>query len=62
MNHVVNGTAHVLDPGMVGIVRPGDSVQHEALDDKPVKTVVIWAPGGEVERLRGVFPEERLLD
>ncbi|MEJ2087044.1 MAG: cupin domain-containing protein [Gammaproteobacteria bacterium] len=61
MNHVVNGTAHVLTPGEVGIVRPGDTVVHEALDGAPVRAVVIWAPGGEVERLRRVFPEEALL-
>lgn len=61
MNHVVNGTEHVLQPGDVGIVRPGDTVSHGVIGDEPVRAVVIWAPGGEVERIRAVFPEEELL-
>ena len=61
MNHVVNDKDHILEPGMVGIVRPGDTVQHKVLDNQPVKALVIWAPGGEVERLRKVFPTERIL-
>jgi haloalkane dehalogenase len=61
LNHVVNGEAHRLEPGMVGVVRPSDTVTHEVLGDKPVKAVVVWAPGGEVARLRSVFPDERSL-
>lgn len=61
MNHVVNGTEHVLQAGDVGIVRPGDSVSHGVLGDQPVRAVVVWAPGGEVERIRGVLPNEELL-
>lgn len=49
--HTVNGQAHVLTPGMVGIVRPGDEVIHSVLSEEPVKALVIWALGGEVERL-----------
>lgn len=55
MKHVVNGEGHVIEPGMVAIVRPGDSVSHEVLDGKPVKALVIWAPGGEAERLAQFF-------
>ena len=51
MNHVVNGESHILEPGMVGIVRPGDRVAHGVSSTEPVKALVIWAPGGEVDRI-----------
>lgn len=57
MDHVVNGESNVLEPGMVGIVRVGDTVSHVVLSDEPVKALVIWAPGGEVERIASVFEE-----
>ncbi len=50
MEHEVNGTARTLQPGMVGIVRPGDEVAHRVLSEEPVRTLVIWAPGGELAR------------
>ena len=53
--HIVNDTLHVLTPGMVGIVRPGDWVRHQVRSSTPVKTLVIWVPSGEVERLAGIF-------
>lgn len=53
LTHVVNGQGAVLAPGMVGIVRPGDSVEHIVASDKPVKMLVIWVPGGEAERILG---------
>lgn len=61
MNHVVNGESHILEPGMIGIVRPADTVTHRIQGDQGVKAVVIWAPGGEVDRLRQAFPEEKVL-
>jgi quercetin dioxygenase-like cupin family protein len=57
MNHVVNGTPHLLTPGTVGIVRPEDTVSHEVVGGEAVRALVIWAPGGEVDRLREVFDE-----
>ncbi len=60
-DHIVNGEAHRLTPGMVGIVRPGDRVVHRVVGNAPVRALVIWAPGGEAERLSGVF-ETRPLD
>ena len=57
MGHVVNGERHVIEPGQVAIVRPGDTVSHEVLTDEPVKALVIWAPGGEVEQLANFFDE-----
>jgi uncharacterized cupin superfamily protein len=55
LDHVVNGTAHRLTPGMVGIVKPSDTVIHRVVGQTPVKVLLIWAPGGEVERLARVF-------
>ena len=57
LEHVVNGTSHVVGPGMVAIVRPEDSVAHRVPGDEPVKALVIWAPGGEVGRIAQSFIE-----
>jgi hypothetical protein len=46
---------------MVGIVRPGDSVSHRVVSEEPVRALVIWAPGGEVERLARFF-EQRPIE
>ena len=55
LDHVVNGEAHRLTPGMVGIVKPADTVIHRVVGQTPVKLLLIWAPGGEVERLAQRF-------
>jgi len=54
--HEVNGEFHVLEPGMVGVVKPGDEVRHSVVGDDPVKVLAIWVPGGEATR---VFDRER---
>jgi quercetin dioxygenase-like cupin family protein len=51
LDHVVNDTTHTLRPGMVGVVRPGDRVAHRVRAAEPVRALVMWVPGGEVERL-----------
>ncbi len=51
LDHIVNDESHLLTPGMVGIVRAGDRVVHRVVSDSPVKALVIWAPGGEIERI-----------
>ena len=61
LDHIVNDTSHVLDPGMVGIVRPGDGVVHRVLSDVPVKALVIWAPGGEADRIAGNFRQRPVV-
>lgn len=53
LEHEVNGQSHRLEPGMVGIVRPEDTVAHRVLSDEPVTTLVIWAPAGELARFDG---------
>ena len=58
--HEVNGKLYLLKPGMVGIVRPGDSVRHLVPKGAPAKLLIIWAPGGEAKRIfqpgKGVAP------
>lgn len=58
MDHVVNGVSHLLEPGMIGIVRPEDSVEHHVLSPGPVRALAVWAPGGEVARLSERFTVE----
>jgi len=50
--HVVNGRSYWLEPGMLGYVRPPDTVRHKVpAGGPPVRTLVVWAPGGEAARL-----------
>jgi quercetin dioxygenase-like cupin family protein len=55
MDHMVNGETHRLEPGMVGIVRQGDTVAHRVVSETPVRAILVWAPGGEAERLGRLF-------
>jgi quercetin dioxygenase-like cupin family protein len=50
LDHEVNGEMHVLTPGMVGVVRPEDSVRHIVPKNADVKLLVIWAPAGEAKK------------
>lgn len=61
LDHLVEGESHVLAAGMVGIVRPGDAVVHRIVGDEPVRALVVWAPGGEADRIARFF-RERPLD
>jgi hypothetical protein len=53
---VVNGEApaHVRHDR---IVKPSDTVIHRVVGQVPVKVLLIWAPGGEVERLAQNFKQ-----
>lgn len=51
LGHVVNGEEYRIEPGMVGVVKPGDEVIHRVLSDTPVRALVIWVPGGEADRI-----------
>ncbi len=51
LEHVVNGKTLTLGPGMIGHVRPPDTVRHRVPGRTAVKALVIWAPGGEAERI-----------
>jgi quercetin dioxygenase-like cupin family protein len=60
LDHVVNGETHRLTPGMVGIVKPNDTVIHRVVGQAPVKLLLVWTPGGEVERLAQRFRQRSL--
>ncbi len=64
LGHEVNGERHVIEPGMVGIVRPGDHVVHSVESDEPVRGLVIWTPAGEADALikAGVFKARGIDD
>lgn len=51
LDHTVNGVTRRLSPGMVGIVRLGDTVTHRVASPGAVRALVIWTPAGEAERL-----------
>lgn len=51
LGHVVNGQEHRVEPGMVGVVKPGDEVIHRVLSEEAVKALVLWVPGGEGDRI-----------
>jgi quercetin dioxygenase-like cupin family protein len=54
LEHVVNGESHLLTPGMLGHVSPPDLVNHRVdPNGESARAVVIWAPGGEAERISG---------
>lgn len=55
LEHIVNGAPTLLRPGSVGVVRPGDEVVHRVTGDEPCTALVVWAPGGEVDRLSKTF-------
>ena len=52
MSQVINGKTFKLGPGMVATLRPTDEVRHRS-GPKGAKVLVIWAPGGEIERVAG---------
>jgi quercetin dioxygenase-like cupin family protein len=54
--HVINGQTRELGPGMVAFVKPGDKVQHKT-GNGPARLLMIWAPGGEGERLAEGFAQ-----
>ncbi len=58
LEHIVNGTSHILTPGMAGFVHAGDQVVHKVPGDQPVKTLVIWVPGGESAGIRASWRRE----
>ena len=46
LGHNINGVAGVLEPGDIGIYRPGDTIIHSVESDEPVVVLTIWLPGG----------------
>ena len=58
LEHIVNGNSYILEPGMVGFVHAGDEVIHKVPEGRPAKTLVIWVPGGESDRIRANWRHE----
>ena len=49
--HVINGQTHVLTAGMLAYVKPGDKVRHKTGPKGPARTLMVWVPGEDGERL-----------
>jgi quercetin dioxygenase-like cupin family protein len=59
LEHVVNGKSVVLKPGMLGSVRPPDTVRHRTRPGAPAKALVIWVPGGEAARITERWQQQK---
>ena len=52
LEHVVNGEREILEPGMLGHVKPPNLVNHITdPNGSSTRAVVIWAPSGGVARI-----------
>ena len=58
LDHIVNGVSHILEPGMLGVVKKPDLVVHRSSSEKGVRVLVIWPYGKEVR----VLDEEQLRE
>jgi quercetin dioxygenase-like cupin family protein len=58
LEHVVNGKSEMLEPGMVGYVKLGDTVRHKTGPAGPVKAMVMWVPGAEGTRIASRWKRE----
>lgn len=57
-HHEINGQTHVLGPGTLGFVKPGDTVRHKTGPAAPVKALVVWVPGEEGMRIAEGFRDQ----
>ena len=57
LEHVVNGKSQHLTPGMVGYVKPPDTIRHKT-GPAGAKVVVVWVPGGEAQRIVARWTKE----
>jgi quercetin dioxygenase-like cupin family protein len=57
LEHVVNGKSQILKPGMVGYVRPPDTIRHKT-GSAGAKVVVIWVPGDEGKKIAARWKKE----
>lgn len=48
LDHIVNGESHILEAGMIGVVREPDLVVHRTDSARGARTLVIWPLGNEV--------------
>jgi len=61
LDHIVNGRSHLLQPGMVGIVREPDLVVHRSASPDGVRVLVVWPLGGEVQGFEDAGMRETVL-
>ena len=57
--HVVNDQTHVLTPGMLGVVKPGDKVRHRSDPAGPTTVLMIWVPGRDGSDLAKDWQNDR---
>ena len=57
LEHVVNGKSVVLTAGMVGYVKPPDTIRHKTGADG-AKLVVVWVPGAEAAKIAARWTKE----
>jgi len=50
LEHVVNGKSQHLTAGMVGYVKPPDTIRHKT-GPAGAKVVVVWVPGVEAQKI-----------
>ncbi len=55
LHQEVNGKKSVLKAGHLGIVPANANVIHSVPSETPLKALAIWAPGGELNRLKNIF-------
>lgn len=60
LEHVVNGESTILEPGMLGFVRPPDVVNHVIpAGGGPTRALVVWSPAGEGARITSRWTQVR---
>jgi len=57
LEHVVNGKSQILKPGMVGYVKPPDTIRHKT-GPAGAKVVVMWVPGIEGNKIAARWARE----
>lgn len=58
LDHIVNGDSHILEPGMVGVIKAPDTTVHKALSEDGVRVLILWPIGDEVKNLEGMREKE----
>ena len=57
LEHVVNGQSQRLTAGMVGYVKPPDTIRHKT-GPAGAKVVVVWVPGAEAQKIAARWTKE----
>lgn len=57
LEHFVNGKSELLTAGMVGYVKPPDTIRHKTGADG-AKVVVVWVPGAEAAKIAARWTKE----